>query len=309
MKIRTLLSTSSVVLGLLGATVLAFTWHEFLTSREYDALTRDATRAVLVVKDVRNHVVQVQQFLTDVGATHDSGGYGDADQHRRDAAAGLAELGRLLPDRAPALSGLATRVDALHATGVEMAKEYVAKGTEAGNAIMKRPGTGFDDVTSALTTELDAVLGDLQRHHEEVAAADEALHTRVRLLVTGVIAAFVGLIWASQFTIYRHVVPPLRHLTDAIENIAQGDGDLTHRLPKASDDEVGDIVVGLNHFIAKLHGVVSDIIAQTAVLNGTANGLATLGATARSGAERQKAEIRHAIGLLTELKTKIGARV
>ncbi|MBI4694319.1 MAG: methyl-accepting chemotaxis protein [Gammaproteobacteria bacterium] len=305
MKIRTLLSTSSAVLGLLGATVLGFTWHEFLTSREYDVLTRDATRAVLVVKDVNKHVIQVQQFLTDVGASHDDRGYGQADAHRRDAATGLAELARLLPERAPQFAALTTRVEALHTTGVEMAKEYVAKGTEAGNVIMKRAGTGFDDVTSALSAELDVVLGDLQRRHEEVTAENEALHARVRMLVTGVIAAFVALIWTYQFTIYRHVVPPLRHLTDAIEDIAQGDGDLTHRLPKASDDEVGDIIVGLNHFMAKLHGVVSDIIAQAEVLNGTASGLAALGATARSGAERQKAEIFQVSAAMTEMASTV----
>lgn len=71
------------VVGLAGSASIA---SRFAVIERADAGRHAALEAMLALKDARFHVVQIQQFLTDVGATHDEGGIrGGADARARSA--------------------------------------------------------------------------------------------------------------------------------------------------------------------------------------------------------------------------------
>jgi methyl-accepting chemotaxis protein len=125
---------------------------------EDGTLEAEAVMATLLaVKDTRFHAVQVQQFLTDVSATGDTGGLEDAQGHLEAGKAALAravEHRSALADRAQELGAALAK---LHAVGVEMAQAYVKEGREAGNKLMQAPGTGFDAAVSTFTKRLGAL--------------------------------------------------------------------------------------------------------------------------------------------------------
>ena len=103
----------------------------------------------------------VQQFLTDVSATHDPAGYKDADDaaqrfqqgvqtfrqlyQREQNAEGLKELEQLEADFAK-----------LYAMGKTMAATYLSQGMEAGNLLMKGSDSspGFDKASEVLLTHM-----------------------------------------------------------------------------------------------------------------------------------------------------------
>ena len=114
-------------------------------------------KALLTMLEARFNVVQIQQFLTDVSATGELGGYEDAQRNLKEARENLEKLGQLQPDLTPRIRVIGTTLAQFHDVGVRMAQSYVRDGREAGNAIMKAPGEGFDDRAETLTGELEAL--------------------------------------------------------------------------------------------------------------------------------------------------------
>jgi methyl-accepting chemotaxis protein len=117
---------------------------------------------VLMVDEMNLSRSDVQQFLTDVSATHEPAGYKDAEAaaqrfnqdvekfrqfyQREKNADGLKELERLETD-----------FNTLYAMGKAMAAVYVSRGMEAGNVLMKGSDStpGFDKASEVLLAHMD----------------------------------------------------------------------------------------------------------------------------------------------------------
>src|SRR5690606_39351244 len=54
----------------------------------------------------------------------------------------------------------------------------------------------------------------------------------------------------------------LRMISDRIQNIAEGDGDLTIRIDIARKDELGELAGHVNRFMGKLQHLISDIRSE-----------------------------------------------
>ncbi|WP_394203373.1 methyl-accepting chemotaxis protein [Shewanella waksmanii] len=85
-----------------------------------------------------------------------------------------------------------------------------------------------------------------------------------QLLIT--IAILGGLILAiATFSINR-MFAPLHQLTDAVEKLSQGHGDLTQRFAADKNDEIGDLEKHMNTFLQSLQEMVSHITEDTHAL-------------------------------------------
>lgn len=207
------------VAGLAGGASIA---SRFTVIERADTGRHVALEAMLALKDARFHVVQIQQFLTDVGATHDEGGYAEARTHERAALEALERLGSRVPSLAAELGDIRDGVTVLRTVGEEMAAAYVANGIAAGNAIMKRPGSGLDDASASLAARLDALTTNVQREFDGAnqAAATAASEARRRVMLT-----FAGLLLCvglALWALYRRVVPPLQRLKAGMEALRDG---------------------------------------------------------------------------------------
>lgn len=79
--------------------------------------------------------------------------------------------------------------------------------------------------------------------------------------------------------IIKTVVKPLRNqtseLTEIIDEIKGGHGDLTKRVTVKSMDEIGQSSIGINHFIETLQNIMSNIISNSNVLDGVVGNVAS----------------------------------
>lgn len=79
--------------------------------------------------------------------------------------------------------------------------------------------------------------------------------------------------------IIKTVVKPLRkqtsELTEIIDEIKGGHGDLTKRVTVKSMDEIGQSSIGINHFIETLQNIMSNIISNSNVLDGGVGNVAS----------------------------------
>ena len=100
---------------------------------------------------------------------------------------------------------------------------------------------------------------------------ETSVEKRTRELLGGILLlALVLLLATAAAGIWtaNGVVRPLRVLKSNLDDIAAGDGDLTHHLAITSSDELGDLAASFNRFVDKIHTMVRQVAQRTTELDG-----------------------------------------
>lgn len=82
------------------------------------------------------------------------------------------------------------------------------------------------------------------------------------------------------------LVKPLINIVEKLQDIAEGEGDLTNRLKVKSQDEIGQVARWFNSFIDKIHTLVSDVAENANELNDSSTTLEQISRTMAKGAEQ-----------------------
>lgn len=99
---------------------------------------------------------------------------------------------------------------------------------------------------------------------------DNAFSAAVKRSVVQVIVLDVIILLLMGFLVHKLVLTPLDGITLRVEDIAQGQGDLTKRIQFTSNDELGKLTKGINGFINNVHGIIKDISSVSSALDQTA---------------------------------------
>ncbi|HEY8923104.1 MAG TPA: methyl-accepting chemotaxis protein [Polyangia bacterium] len=100
---------------------------------------------------------------------------------------------------------------------------------------------------------------------ETIKAAEDRVH------LGWVLAAIILMVVASiTFAIARGVLRPLNALVARMEDIADGDGDLTQRMDDSSADEYGRMGHSFNRFVSKMNNTLREINATSQTLSASA---------------------------------------
>lgn len=263
------------------------------------------TRTMLLIKDVRFEVVQIQQFLTDVGATGDYAAKSEAQENLKNAQAMLVQLKTIAPNLDEKTSVLSVSIQKLYDVGERMATAYVEEGREAGNAIMQAKGSGFDDASSRLAGQLESISSGLEAQFAEanVSLSDAIDENNNNGLVFGIlIFVLFGSIFAS---ISAKVLPSLCRIKESLMDLNHGDGDLTKRLPNATKDELGIIVGQFNQFLEKLQRTVNEIKDSVSPIASATTSVSQFSTRNRDGAHTQAQETERLATAITEMTAAI----
>lgn len=103
-------------------------------------------------------------------------------------------------------------------------------------------------------------LVEFNQTHADIASAEgDALYARSKIVLGGLsIFAAVFSIFAALFLI-RAITKPLGVLREKLQELAEKGGDLTQRIDISSRDEVGDLAVQVNSFIANLRSIMIEV--------------------------------------------------
>lgn len=147
----------AVVVGLFAFTLLVVGVLLSRLTQSVRQITEESLPFVLVVDEMDLSRSEVQQFLTDVSATHDRAGYKEADDSARRFHSGVdkfRQLYRLENDQSSLqqLDALEVDFNKFDASGKVMAEAYIDKGLDAGNLLMKGSDAapGFDKNSETL---------------------------------------------------------------------------------------------------------------------------------------------------------------
>ncbi len=259
MKIRTRLMVGfGIVLSLFVVCGVITTLLLMKSDRSVKVVREESIPFALTAKDIAFHVVQVQQFLTDVSATHDTGVLKEAEdsaQAFRQNIVKFREMYRVKNDQESLrkLEDLESSFNNYYETGKTMANAYVNQGIEAGNILME----DFDKTSIAITSMVEEFVK--QQTDEASAMTDNVQKSigqiMVVLLVISLITIVSGFLIAWYLT--SSVVRPLIRAVDVSNSIANGD--LTVKVDSDSTDETGQLLNSMNNMITNLKKLIADI--------------------------------------------------
>ncbi|MBL0562496.1 methyl-accepting chemotaxis protein [Aeromonas hydrophila] len=120
----------------------------------------------------------------------------------------------------------------------------------------------FTTIRQQLNLLKDAIALSQQDLRQEVQASSQ--HAQQVLSLGTLIAVVLAL--SLTWSVTRLTLKPLNQMQQALEDIAQGEGDLTRRLTITSRDEIGTLAATFNRFIDQVHRIVCDVNQTTSTV-------------------------------------------
>ncbi|HEX8594930.1 MAG TPA: methyl-accepting chemotaxis protein [Pseudomonas sp.] len=133
---------------------------------------------------------------------------------------------------------------------------------------------------SAVMADLNTLQDDLNtRHNTDIFG----------MAIVGLLIAGVGLlvIWL----VGRAIARPLKEMVAMLDDIAQGEGDLTKRLHSDRVDETGQIAKGFNTFLGKLQVMISQVVTSVQKVSDSSEHTADIAIRTNLGVQKQMSEI------------------
>ncbi|MCC6230921.1 MAG: methyl-accepting chemotaxis protein [Phycisphaerales bacterium] len=122
-------------------------------------------------------------------------------------------------------------------------------------------------------------------------------------VVVGVSALAVlglGLFFASR------LVRPISSLGARMKDIAEGEGDLTQRVPVSGNDEIAVLSGSFNTFVEKIHGTVKQVATTTNELAAAATEIAASAEEMAAGIGRQEQQTSQVSAAVVEMSASVG---
>jgi methyl-accepting chemotaxis protein len=99
----------------------------------------------------------------------------------------------------------------------------------------------------------------------------------------------------------------LGSLLISLKDIASGDGDLTKRIEKTSNDELGDVVDWFNQFVDKLHSSITDVVKSIGPLTSLSSDLGSLTSETLAISAKQNEATEQVSLVVEEMVTSVKA--
>jgi len=161
------------------------------------------------------------------------------------------------PKRAQWVTEIWQLFDDYHESFESAAKASDASLREQAYQKLDRIGPQMAEHLKTLVSDLETAL---KQENQQLLTSQQSAQN-VSLLITLVLAV-AGV--AISYWIANSFVKPISKIKDILEQIASGEADLTQRLPKIGEDEVGQLAKYFNFFIHRLDAIINQV-QQSAV--------------------------------------------
>jgi methyl-accepting chemotaxis protein len=116
----------------------------------------------------------------------------------------------------------------------------------------------------------------------------------------------ISLIAASlAFAVQSSIVRPVNDVVRALRDIADGEGDLTRRLPVSGNDEISELARCFNQFVEQLHTIITSVAETAQQVSGNAVSLSTLSKDNENEIRTQRAEIQQIVVAVKEMSSVV----
>lgn len=114
----------------------------------------------------------------------------------------------------------------------------------------------FKEITDLLAKALEGQINDISNDSKKQRFAS-------LLIALGVVCA----VFVMSLIIIRSIAKGIAYTVSALDDISEGEGDLTVRLDVRSQDEIGQMARGFNQFVQKLQTLISEVASNVTSTN------------------------------------------
>ncbi|MFZ5996733.1 MAG: methyl-accepting chemotaxis protein [Nitrospirota bacterium] len=250
------------------------------------------------------HTVQVQQWLTDVSATHNKDSYKEAETQAKGFREGVEKFKAMYKNERDTeslkkIEDIEAAFNRFYEKGRQMAEVYLTQGTKAGNEIME----DFDKESASLSEKVK----EFQKQQIlEANAMTDNIMTSVEkakrtFFILGALATLLGA--AIAFFLTRSITRPLQKSVEVANQLSSGD--LTATVEADSKDETGQLLTSMKNMVDKLREVVAEVKSAA---DNVATGSQELSASSEQmsqGATEQAAAAEEASSSMEQMSSNI----
>ena len=138
----------------------------------------------------------------------------------------------------------------------------------------------------------------------EVKATDEA-YSRTRLAMILVCVLGVSASVAFAMIVVRGTVKGMLAVTERIKDVAEGEGDLTKRIPVTSKDELAELSTWFNTFMDKLHDIISQVAVGTEHIASATEEISSSATQVAQGADVQRDQTSQVATAMQEMASTV----
>jgi methyl-accepting chemotaxis protein len=249
----------AIVAGLFVAVLLLVGFSLSRLIQDIKQIKEETLPYVLVVDEMDTARSEVQQWLTDVSATHNRDGYKEAGESAKHFLDGLRKFKEMYERENDTVSlkeinTVETDFNHFYSTGRAMAEAYLTKGLEDGNAMME----GFDKDSAKLYENLAKFREQQVAEANTITsgALESAKFTMNIIIIISLVTVFLAIIFATLIT--RSVSHPVGKMKSTIVEVGKT-GNLTCRIAVNSHDEIGQTARAFNDLMSRLQTIFSQV--------------------------------------------------
>jgi len=180
----------------------------------------------------------------------------------------------------------------IHSTDKYRTDIYLVK-TEIGPLLK----TIEDDLGSLVNTLKALINQTSEKLQNEASAAGSKVTAGMGIgLLIGVIIAFL---------ISRMITLPINQAVHAMEDLADGEGDLTQRLDDNGNSEIAQMARGFNKFAVKVQALVSELASSVENLTTVVHDVGGIVDQTQSGSQQQRQQTEQVAAAVTEMTATI----
>ncbi len=178
----------------------------------------------------------------------------------------------------------------VHSTDKYRTDIYLVK-TEIGPLVLKT-----ESHLSSLVDQLKELITDTSNElQEQASGASNKIKTGI------VIGILLGIIIA--FFMARIITFPINAAVDAMDDLAEGEGDLTHRLDEKGKSEIAKMAKSFNRFATKVQALVSQVAGSVENLSTVVGDVSSIVDQTQVGSKQQRQQTEHVASAITEMTT------
>jgi len=136
---------------------------------------------------------------------------------------------------------------------------------------------------------------------------DDAEQASVTALQIGLLISFIVIIFVSLsgYFISTMIERNVMSVVETLDEIAQGEGDLTRRLVSKGNDEIGKLVNSFNAFIGKLQTIIGHVSSSTIQLSTAAEEMAAISEESKSSSAKQHKETEQVASAMNQMTATV----
>ncbi len=283
-------------------------------------LTQDARRVdektlprILVVDGMDLSRTQIQQFLTDVAATHDRDGYKEAEEYANRFRNGVETYRQMFREsndenNLKQLESIEANFNRFYTSGKAMAEAYITKGMDAGNLLMKGTSqvAGFDKDSETISTQLENFREQqIGEANENTARTVSNAQSTTNLMIIGglvatLLAVFFGL-WITRSIMLQMGGEPA-YVAEMVKRVAEGD--LTVEVKTRVNDS-SSMLFTFKIMIQNISGLVTEIRGTTDSITTSSREIAAGNADLSQRTEEQASSLEETASSMEELAATV----